>query len=96
MMKCILAALLAHAAAPALAQSGTGPNSYIANPDVPIADTGPRYCPELAGTAHPFRVVCPSWADRGTVAIGSPAGIRIGQGIIAENPGILVEDLEPH
>jgi hypothetical protein len=92
MTKLILAALLALSAAPALAQSATGPNTYVANPGIPIADTGPRYCPELAHTEHPFRIRCPSWPDYSNVAIGAPIGISVGQGIVGDNRGVQVEE----
>jgi hypothetical protein len=92
MTKYILAALLALSAAPALAQSASGPNDYVANPGIPNADTGPRYCPELAHTEHPFRIRCPSWPDISNVAIGAPIGISVGQGIVGDNRGVLVEE----
>ena len=92
MTKFILATLMALSAAPALAQSASGPNDYVAAPDIPIADTGPRYCPELADTEHPFRIRCPSWPDLSNVATGASIGIRVGQGIVGENHGALVEE----
>jgi len=94
MTKLILAALLALSASSAFAQSATDPNNYVANPGIPIADTGPRYCPELAGTEHPFRIRCPSWPDHSNLAIGAPIGIGVGQGIVGDNHGILVEDTD--
>lgn len=92
MPKIILAALLALSAGPALAQSTTGPNDYVASPDIPNVDTGPRYCPELAGTEHPFRVRCPSWPDHSNVVVGATIGISVGQGIVGDNRGTLVEE----
>lgn len=81
MTKLILAALVTLAAGPAPAQSAAAPNNYVANPGIPFADTGPRYCPELAGTDHPFRPVCPSLRDAFPVN-----GISIGH-----NPGQAAE-----
>ena len=92
MTKFILATLLALSAAPALAQSASGPNDYVAAPDIPIADTGPRYCPELAHTEHPFRIRCPSWPDISNVAIGAPIGISVGQGIVGDNQAVSEEE----
>lgn len=92
MTRLILAALLALSAGSAFAQTATAPNNYVANPGIPIADTGPRYCPELAGTEHPFRIRCPSWPDYSNVAIGAPIGIRAGQGVAGDNPGIQIEE----
>jgi len=56
-MKPILTALLLIAANVAAAQSAA-PDTGYTGPG--IAHTGLRYCPELAGTEHPFRAVCPS------------------------------------
>lgn len=92
MTKFILAALMALSTTPALAQSASGPSDYVAAPDIPIADTGPRYCPELAHTEHPFRIRCPSWPDYSNVAIGAPIGITVGQGIVGDNHGISAEE----
>jgi hypothetical protein len=92
MTRFILAALLAVSAAPALAQSANGPNTYVSNPGIPVADTGPRYCPELAGTEHPFRIRCPSWPDYGSVAIDALARISFGQGVVGDTHGGLLEE----
>ncbi|MGI3183586.1 hypothetical protein [Nioella aestuarii] len=92
MTKFILATLLALSAAPVLAQSATGANNYVANPGIPNADTGPRYCPELADTEHPFRIRCPSWPEPTNVSIFGSIETRVGQGVVGENPGVLVED----
>ena len=58
-MKPVLAAaLLAATLSPAVAQTASGVSPAYSVPGV--YHTGPRYCPELADTGHPFAAVCPS------------------------------------
>lgn len=59
MKPALAAALLVLAAAPVFAQS-TQPGQPGGYSGPGISHTGPRYCPELADTGHPFAAVCPS------------------------------------
>jgi len=61
-MKPLLAlALVALSTDAALAQADAQVGTYEVYSGPVIGHTGPRYCPELADTGHPFAPVCPSW-----------------------------------